>query len=136
MGIRPTMLTPPTSTQWSVAGAYVLYPGILWLLNGPLPMRGPIPLLIALAVPLVTGFLIGERWAVLLAASEVVWVAAAIAVHGRPPAIRHAEPALFTVAAILAILFEALLIALGIVARRATYTRGSRKAARPNSLPQ
>ena len=99
-------------------------------MKDPLPTKGPFPLIIALAVPLVMGFLIGQRWAVLLAASEIAWIAAAFAKNGRPPAIRHANPALLGVSAILTILLEALLIALGIMARRAMRPRGSRKLAR------
>jgi hypothetical protein len=102
-----------------VAAAYVLYPGVYWLLNDWLPTSGPIPLMIGAVIPIVAGFLIGERWAVLLAVSGIGWEAVALATNGLPPLIRHAQPWEFGIAALATTLFDVLLIACGIATRRA-----------------
>jgi len=114
----PASNASPTRAQWSVAAAYALSPGVYWLLNDWLPTSGPITLLIGAVSPIIAGFLIGERWAVLLAASGIGWEAAVLATNGLPPLLRPASPWQFGVATILTTGFDVLLIFCGIAARR------------------
>jgi hypothetical protein len=83
--------------------------------------------MVGVAVPIVAGFLIGERWAVLLAVSGIGWDAVVFAKNGLPPLIRHANPLQVGLAAGLTTLFDALLIFCGIALRRAIRRRASRK---------
>jgi hypothetical protein len=101
-----------------VATAYVVYPGIYWIFDSHLPTRGPAPLVIGLAIPIITGILIREQWAPRLALASAIWVFPDFIWH-RAPELRHAPWFGFVLALLFVVAVQAIALAVGVrVGRR------------------